>query len=115
MRPKDPILYEKVKEEINKIYTKNSAYRSGAYIKLYKKLGGEFYDDNEEKPLKRWFSEDWKDIGNKEYPVYRPSKRVNKKTPLTPSEISSSNLKEQIKLKQKIKGEKNLPPFKPKK
>ena len=60
----------------------------------------------------RWFKEEWKDIGNKEYPVYRPTKRIRAKTPLTVSEIDKANLKQQIKLKQKIKGKKNLPPFK---
>jgi hypothetical protein len=45
------------------------------------------------------------------YPVYRPTVRVNKQTPLLVSEIDPKNLKQQIKLKQKIKGEKNLPKF----
>ena len=75
-------------------------------------MGGKYRDDNEEKNLRRWFSEKWKDIGNKDYPVYRPTKRINSKTPLTPNEIDPKNLKEQIKLKQRIKGNKNLPPFK---
>jgi hypothetical protein len=43
--------------------------------------------------------------------VYRPTKRVNKNTPLTIDEIDPANLKEQIALKQLIKGKKNLPPF----
>jgi len=45
--------------------------------------------------------------------VYRPTKRINKKTPLTPDEIDPANLKEQIVLKQKLKGKKNLPSFDP--
>ena len=114
MKPKNPELYEKVKKEVNKIYDKPSAFRSGAYIKLYKAMGGEFEDDNKPKLLKRWFKEEWKDIGDKEYPVFRPTKKVSSKTPLTVEEIDKSNLKKQIKLKQKIKGEKNLPPFKKK-
>jgi hypothetical protein len=43
--------------------------------------------------------------------VYRPTKRVNKTTPLTVQEIEPSNLKKQINLKQKYLGVKNLPPF----
>jgi len=35
----------------------------------------------------------------------------NKKTPLTIDEIDQNNLKKQIKKKQIIKGNKNLPPF----
>ncbi|ULY68424.1 cysteine protease [Essdubovirus chlorellae] len=103
-------LYEKAKEIVYPQYKKPSAYRSGAVIKKYKELGGRFKDDGERK-LKRWFQEEWKDWGNKEYPVYRPSKRITKDTPLTPGEIDPENLKMQIKEKQKIKGEKNLKPF----
>ena len=66
------------------------------------------------KNLKRWFKEKRQDVGHKDYPVYRPTKRINSKTPLTLNEIDKDSLKEQIKLKQKIKGNKNLPPFKKK-
>ena len=81
-------------------------------MKKYKELGGKYKDDNQDKNLKRWFEEKWKDIGNHSYPVYRPTKRINSKTPLTPNEIDQNNLKKQIKLKQQIRGNKNLPPFK---
>ncbi len=56
----------------------------------------------------------WKDVGNKDYPVYRPTKIISKDTPFTINEIDPKNLKKQSKLKQKIKGSKNLPPFQPK-
>jgi hypothetical protein len=47
--------------------------------------------------------------------VYRPTIKVSKtKTPLTVNEIDPDQLKKQIKLKQKIKGESNLPKFKKK-
>jgi hypothetical protein len=114
MTPSNLKLYNQVKEEINKIYKKHSAYRSGAYIKRYKELGGTFKEDKKPKTLKRWFKEEWKDIGNKQYPVYRPTIKINKSTPLTIDEIDKNNLEQQIKLKQKIKGNKNLPPFKKK-
>jgi len=109
-------LYEKAKEIVYKQYSKPSAYRSGALVKKYKELGGKYKDDDKkEKPLERWFSEKWMDVNpNKtktSYPVYRPTKRINKDTPLTVSEIDKKNLEKQSKLKQKIKGEKNLPPF----
>lgn len=111
MTPNDPELYELVKFVVNQRYKKHSAYRSGAYIKMYKELGGTFKDDNKPKKLKQWFQEDWKDIAGLEYPVYRPTKRVNKSTPLTPEEIDPNNLIEQSLIKQKIKGKKNLKPF----
>lgn len=112
--PKDKILYQKVKKMADQIYEKSSAYKSGYIVKKYKELGGEYIDDKQPKELKRWFSEQWFDIGKKDYPVYRPTVRINKQTPLTVSEIDKKQLKEQIKLKQIIKGKKNLPKFKKK-
>ena len=112
--PKDKKLYEKAKQMADEIYKKPSAYKSGYIVKKYKELGGTYENDNKEKHLKRWFKEDWKDVGNKNYPVYRPTKRINSKTPLTVNEIDKKNLKEQIRLKQKIKGDQNLPAFKKK-
>ena len=106
----NPDLYEQAKDIADKTYSKPSAYKSGFIVKKYKELGGTYTDDKKPKNLKRWYKEDWKDIGGLDYPVYRPTKRVSKQTPLTPSEIKPENLKEQIKLKQKIK-EKNLPAF----
>lgn len=108
----DPALYEKAKRIADKVYDKPSAYKSAFIQKTYKsKLGGRYGDDGKEKKLKRWFDEKWGDIGGKAYPVYRPFKRVSKDTPLTASEIDPKQAKKQIELKQKIKGEKNLPPF----
>jgi hypothetical protein len=109
--PLNKKLYERAKAEVYPRYKKPSAYRSGAVVKRYKELGGKFKDDNG-RPLARWFKEEWADVGNKEYPVYRPTKRVSKDTPLTAEEIDPENLKLQIKEKQKIKGDENLPAFK---
>jgi hypothetical protein len=110
MIPIDKQLYERIKRIADEKYDKHSAYKSGFIVKMYKKMGGRYLDDGE-RGLTEWFKEKWKDIGHKAYPVYRPTIRVNKDTPLTVSEIDPENLKEQILLKQKIKG-KNLPPFK---
>jgi len=106
-------LYNQVKYLADKLYSKSSAYKSGFIVKKYKELGGTYTDDDEPKNLKRWFQEDWKDIGNKKYPVYRPTKKINKNTPLTPNEIEPTNLKKQIELKQIIMGDYNLPKFQP--
>jgi hypothetical protein len=111
----NPKLYEKAKKIADKLYEKSSAYKSGFIIKKYKELGGTFIGQKENKEgLNRWFEEKWKDIGNKEYPVYRPTKRITNKTPLTLNEIDPSDAKKQIELKQIIKGYSNLPPFKKK-
>jgi len=112
--PLNKELYNAVKEYADIVYAKPSAYKSGFIVKTYKKLGGTYKEDHLEHNLERWFKERWADVGDKEYPVYRPSIRINKNTPLTINEIDKSNLRSQIKLKQKIKGEKNLPPFKAK-
>ncbi len=104
-------LYDKVKQEADKIYTKSSAYKSGWIVKTYKQRGGKYEDDDKPKNLKRWYKEKWVDIGNKAYPVYRPTKRISKKTPLTKSEINPKQAIKQIELKQRIKGTKKLPAF----
>jgi len=108
--PTNPKLYDKAKQIVYAQYDKPSAYRSGALVKKYKELGGKFKEEGE-RNLQRWFRENWADVGNESYPVYRPTKRINKNTPKTLQEIPKERLKEQIALKQKIKGKKNLPPF----
>jgi len=104
-------LYDLVKEEADQVYKKSSAYKSGFIVKEYKRRGGQYADDGEEKKLKRWYKEKWSDVSGEAYPVYRPSVRVNSRTPLTVDEIDKTNLKKQIKEKQIIKGLKNLSPF----
>jgi len=105
-------LYEKVKKYADSIYAKPSAYKSGFIVRKYKELGGTYIDDKKPKNLKRWFMESWGSVANdNQYPVYRPMKRINSHTPLTIYEIDPKNLRQQIKLKQKIKGKHNLPPF----
>ena len=83
--PKDQVLYDKVKKEADKVYSKPSAYKSGFIVKKYKELGGEYLDDKKPRKLKRWFKEDWKsNTGHYGYTskssVYRPTKRISKKT-----------------------------------
>lgn len=106
-------LYNFVKEYADKIYEKPSAFKSGFIVKTYKSMGGKYIDDDKPKNLKRWINEKWINVSpNEEYPTFRPTKRINKMTPLTVDEIDKKNLKEQIKRKQIIKGDSNLPPFK---
>jgi hypothetical protein len=116
--PLNKQLYEDVKEKIMKSYKKNSAFASGAIVKEYKRLGGKYKEDGKPKNLKRWFEEKWIDINpilgitnDNAYPVFRPTKRVNSLTPATITEIPVNRLKSQYQLKQKIKGEHNLPRF----
>lgn len=108
----DKDLYKIAKQKADEIYEKSSAYKSGYIVKKYKELGGRYADDKSEKKLSRWYKEEWRDIGGLNYPVFRPTVKINKSTPLTPKEIDDDNLKEQILIKQIIKGDANLKPFK---
>jgi hypothetical protein len=116
--PKDKVLYNKAKQQANKIYKKPSAYKSGYIVKTYKQLYKEKYGNQDayegtktRDGLTRWYMEKWRDVGSGEYPLYRPTVRINKQTPKTVFEISKRRLEEQDKLKQKIKGNSNLPKF----
>ena len=109
----DHELYDKARQHADKVYSKPSAYKSGFIQRYYKSLGGRFREDNEPAKLKEWFASKWENVAKKgQYPVLRPTVRVNKNTPLLVSEIEPKNLMKQVALKQVIRGKKNLPPFK---
>lgn len=107
----NPKLYAKAVRIANRTYKTPSAYKSGFIVQTYKRLGGKYINDHKPKTLKRWFREKWGDIGHKGYPVYRPFIRISKKTPLTASEIDPQQARQQIRLKQRYRSKKNLPPF----
>ena len=124
--PIDAGLYQEAKDFIMSKYKKNSAFASGAIVKHYKQQFAKKYgedtppysNDNKPKNLKRWFEEKWVDINpvlgihsDSAYPVFRPTKHIDSNTPTLFQAIPMDRLKEQIKLKQKYKGEKNLPDF----
>lgn len=111
-KPTDQSLWNEVKAYTRTRFPKWSAYASGFAAKIYKERGGKWEDDGKGRPLKRWFKEVWTDVGGKDYPTYRPTKRISKDTPLTASEISPEELAKQAILKQEYKGDKNLPKFK---
>jgi len=104
--PVDNKLYESVKKEIYKNYPKHSAYRSGHLVKTYKKRFKSKYGSKspysgkktQKQGLKRWFDEKWVNQRGKvgyqyKNDIYRPSKRITKKTPKTLGELSRSDLK----------------------
>lgn len=116
--PKNQKLYNEVKDFIMSRYKKNSAFASGAIVKEYKRRGGKYEEDGKERNLERWFDEKWIDVNpiigiknDNAYPVFRPTVKVNSRTPTLVQEIPVKRLKEQAVLKQKIKGEENLPDF----
>jgi hypothetical protein len=103
--PTDEKLYEKIKKELFKIYTKPSAYRSGLLVKKYKeeyvkkyKNHNYYYGDKENSNLKRWFAEHWTNTrGETGYKykgdVYRPTIRINDKTPILFNELTANQIK----------------------
>lgn len=111
-KPIDMKLYEQVKTDLYKKMPKHSAYRSGilvqnykeAYFNKYKKNNAYLGKKTKKRGLKRWFLEDWRnqrgEIGYKhKSDIYRPSKRITKKTPLTHGEITNKELKKARKTK----------------
>ena len=105
--PTDLKLYNKTKKNIYKKYPKHSAYRSGILVKTYKKKYANIYGKNKnaykgkkskKTGLKRWFREKWVnqrgEVGYKyKSDIYRPSKRITKKTPKTHKELSKKNIR----------------------
>ena len=84
----------------------HSAYRSGILVQRYKKAfklkfprvkDSYLGQTSKVQGLSRWFKEDWKsDTGRYHYSskssVYRPTKRITKKTPKTFLELSKKDL-----------------------
>lgn len=111
--PTDPILYEKVKKIITSKY-KPSAYRSAMIVKQYKKEfeakyknSNAYIGNRQTSNLKRWMDEKWMnqrgETGYKyKSDVYRPTIRINDKTPITFNELSSKQIREAQKQKANI-------------
>lgn len=115
MKPTDLKLYNKTKKNIYKKYPKHSAYRSGILVKTYKNHFKKKYGSRKKpylgkkptkKGLKRWFNEKWVnqrgEVGYKyKSDIYRPSKRITKKTPKTHKELSKKRVKKARRTKYK--------------
>ena len=119
--PTDLKLYEKIKKKLTTKIPKHSAYRSGLIVKEYKKSFKKKYGSRKpyvgkytaKKGLSRWFDEKWVNQRGKigytyKSDIYRPSKRITNKTPLTHNELSNQDIKKNQKrgalldLKKKI-------------
>lgn len=96
--PLDKKKWLAAKKAADAIYKRPSAYKSGYIVKKYKELNGTFKGDKKKSVgLPRWFAEKWvNQHGNIGYEhkndVYRPSKRVTKKTPATWNELSNKQI-----------------------
>ena len=117
--PTDPILYEKIKQNINSKY-KPSAYRSGLLVQEYKreylkkyKNDDAYIGNRQTSNLKRWFDARWRsDTGNIKYTskssIYRPTIRIDKNTPITFNELSKQQIEKAKKEKAKLGRVKNF-------
>ena len=104
MKPADSKLYEKVKAKIYKQIPTHSAYRSGLIVQEYKRRGGKYEGPKPKAGLTRWFKEDWRnqrgEVGyKKKGDIYRPTKRVTDKTPVTLQELTPGELKTAMRKK----------------
>jgi len=111
--PRDTGLYERTKNDIYHKIPKHSAYRSGILVKEYKRRFSRKYGakkdpyigkKTEKVGLNRWFSEKWVnqrgEVGYRfKNDVYRPSKRITRKTPVTYGELSRNQIQKARKTK----------------
>lgn len=114
-KPVDSAMYNRIKRAVVAKNPKHSAYRSGAIVKQYKSAFKKKYGSKEpytgtktKKGLTRWYKEDWRtEKGKKTYKeggtIFRPTKRISKKTPATMSELTKKQKTRAIKEK-KAKG-----------
>ena len=112
----DQELYDEVKKQLYKKIKTHSAYRSGLLVQKYKEEFKKKHGNRKQpylgkKPTKvqpgirRWFAEDWRNQeGNIGYDsdddIYRPTKRISKKTPTTMGELSKKEIKRAQKEKK---------------
>lgn len=110
--PTDDILYQKAKNKYADM--KHSAYKSGLIVKEYKRLFAikhgtnkqPYKGDKSKGNLTRWYKEQWRsDDGKKTYTskssVFRPTIKVNSKTPTTFSELTKKEIDDAKKEKAK--------------
>lgn len=115
VQPTDNVLYKRIRRKIYRKYPNHSAYRSGILVQKYKKAFEKKYGTrkspykgklNKSKGLSRWFREKWRNqdgkVGYKnKSDVYRPTRRISKKTPITFSELSKERLRRARRTKRR--------------
>tara|TARA_A100001391_G_scaffold131142_3_gene90388 strand:- start:358 stop:768 length:411 start_codon:yes stop_codon:yes gene_type:complete len=105
----NPDLYRKARKKADETYKKNSAYKSMFIVSTYKKLGGKYSGTKENKGVKRWNNEKWIQVvpflesGKKiacgfgsDSKGCRPSKRIDKETPITIQELLKKHNKNDL-------------------
>ena len=112
--PVDMTLYNKIKKKVKKDIPKHSAYRSGIIVQKYKKAFSNKHGKKSpykgkktsKKGLRRWFLEDWRNQDGKvgyhsKSDIYRPMKRITKKTPITHGELTKKERKRARRTKKR--------------
>jgi hypothetical protein len=114
-KPTDQKLYDRIKKKVYKDIPTHSAYRSGQLVKQYKEAYEKKYGKNKkaytgtkkkDEGLSRWYRENWKTSeGSTTYKkkgdIFRPTKRITKKTPTTLKELSKKQIERAKKEKKK--------------
>lgn len=124
VEPKNKALYAEIKKRADdKFQASTSVYKSAWIVKEYKRLGGTYKGEKPtyQQGLLRWFKEKWINLNrptepcgrrkatNKgEYPLCRPTKRVNKQTPKLAQELTTQEIERANKEKQKVKHKKHI-------
>ena len=115
--PADQQLYKKIKDKVYKRIPKHSAYRSGVLVQEYKRAFKKLHGNRTpyhgkknktKKGLGRWFAEKWRnqrgEVGYSfKSDIYRPTRRVTKKTPTTFSELTKKQIRRARREKTKKK------------
>lgn len=132
--PLNKDLYNKIKTQVKQsVSVWPSAYASGQLVSRYKRAGGKYksvtqtQNKKNNKPLNRWFKEQWvnictlsnkqlmspcgreKSLSKSKYPYCRPKKRVSKSTPMTVSEMIQKYGRKKIKSMCRKKRKHGLP------
>lgn len=103
--PTDKTLYERVKARVYRSIPTHSAYRSGRVVQEYKRAfrkkhgssRSPYRGSRSRSRLGRWFKERWRnqrgEVGYRyKSDVYRPTRRVSRRTPRTFRELSRSRV-----------------------
>lgn len=134
--PVDKDLYNRVKRLADKKFKSPSGiYRSSWIVREYKSRGGKYKGKKSaESGLKRWYREKWIDLNSpirsrkkivgykscgrtrskgksysrKKYPLCRPSKKINSKTPRTYKQISKKSIQSAKKYKSKYRSRRRV-------
>lgn len=126
--PTDKTLYNNIKREAKNKFNKwPSAYASGWLVKTYKerfkkkhKTRKNPYTTSKKRDndLSRWYKEEWVNVcektssgkykscgrkksNSKKYPYCRPSKRINRNTPITVKELTTTQKEKMCRKKRK--------------